>query len=229
MILSAPATGHGALYQGGALVDQRSGTGRAGALEAGALGRGQGQRNGAGQEPVEHDVGEGGLQVQGDPPAGELLADRVVLTSVGDRAGGVDRALDLHPGRHQRAGSRTVGPVAGRQGERPGRAAGPGRCWSAGTAGSRCWPSRLRCTVVSIHNVSVCPARCGPSQNCWPHSPRFPQAGTIRSISTASMVTASSRVPAGGAAVEASVARTGSAAVTGSSGRSDHVPPTPTT
>jgi len=74
----------------------------------------------------------------------------------------------------------------------------------------RCCPAMLRCTVVvSIPNVSVCPAHCGPSQNCRPHSPRFPLAGTIRSISPASMVTVSSRVQAGCAIVEASVARQG--------------------
>jgi hypothetical protein len=56
-------------------------------------------------------------------------------------------------------------------------------------AGRQCWPSMLRCTVVvSIHNVSVHPARCGPNQNCWPHTPRLPLAGTIRSISTASRI-----------------------------------------
>src|SRR5918997_1517233 len=63
----------------------------------------------------------------------------------------------------------------------------------------RCWPARLRCTVVvSIHKVSLRPARAGPNQNCWPQTPRLPLTGTIRSISTASMATAaSSRVPPG--------------------------------
>ena len=36
------------------------------------------KRNGADQDTVHDDVGEGGLQAQGDAPAGELLADRVV-------------------------------------------------------------------------------------------------------------------------------------------------------
>jgi MerR-like DNA binding protein len=62
--------------------------------------------------------------------------------------------------------------------------------------------------VVSIHKVSVRPARCGPSQNCWPHTPRLPLTGTIRSISTASMASASLLVPAGCWAVEAPVAGT---------------------
>jgi hypothetical protein len=59
--LGAAAAGHGALHPGGTLVEKWSGAGGAGALEAGALGRGQGQRNGSGQDPVEHDVGQGGL------------------------------------------------------------------------------------------------------------------------------------------------------------------------
>jgi hypothetical protein len=32
---------------------------------------GQGQREGAGQHAVEHEVGEGGPQAQGDPPASD--------------------------------------------------------------------------------------------------------------------------------------------------------------
>jgi hypothetical protein len=46
-------------------------------VQAGALGGGQSQRD-AGQHPVEHDVGQGGFQAQGDAPAGELLTDGVV-------------------------------------------------------------------------------------------------------------------------------------------------------
>lgn len=37
----------------------------------GALG--QGQRDRAGQDPVEHDVVESGLQAQGDPPVSDQL------------------------------------------------------------------------------------------------------------------------------------------------------------
>ena len=39
------------------------------------------KRNGADQDTVHDDVGEDGLQAQGDAPAGELLADRVVVTT----------------------------------------------------------------------------------------------------------------------------------------------------
>jgi hypothetical protein len=45
---------------------------------------------------VKDDVDESGFLQQGDPPVGELLTDRVVLTGDGDHAGGVDRRLDLH-------------------------------------------------------------------------------------------------------------------------------------
>src|SRR4051794_19641849 len=51
----------------------------------------------------------------------------------------------------------------------------------------RCCPARLTCAVVvSIHRVTGCPARCGPSQNCCPATCRLPEAGTTRSTSTAS-------------------------------------------
>ena len=57
---------------------------------------GQGQRDGGGDHLVEHNVGEGGLQTQGDPSTGELLANGVEFAADGDRAGGVDRAVDLY-------------------------------------------------------------------------------------------------------------------------------------
>jgi hypothetical protein len=69
--LGAPAAGYGALHPGGTLVEDRSRAGGAGALETSALGGAQRQHNGAVQDTVEHDVGEGVLQAQGDPPAGE--------------------------------------------------------------------------------------------------------------------------------------------------------------
>jgi hypothetical protein len=51
----------------------------------------------------------------------------------------------------------------------------------------RCCPATATCTVVvSIHNVTCCPARCGPSQNCCPATCRLPDVGTTRSTSTAS-------------------------------------------
>jgi hypothetical protein len=70
-------------------------------------------------------VGEGGLQTQGDPPTGELLADRVVFTSDGDRAGGVDGALDLYgcaggelrPGRSGRRRAGGPGALGAEPGE----------------------------------------------------------------------------------------------------------------
>jgi hypothetical protein len=40
--------------------------------------------------------------------------------------------------------------------------------------------------VVSIHKVTVCPARAELSQNCCPPTHRFPLGGTTRSTSTAS-------------------------------------------
>src|SRR3954452_14998380 len=47
-------------------------------------------------------------------------------------------------------------------------------------------PLTSRCTtVVSAQNVTVAPARSGPSQNCWPHTHRFPDSGTTRVNSTA--------------------------------------------
>jgi hypothetical protein len=48
-------------------------------------------------------------------------------------------------------------------------------------------PSMLRCTViVSIQNLTCCPVRPGPSQNCRGPMAKFPDGGTTRSISTAS-------------------------------------------
>jgi len=78
-----------------------------------------------GQHSFEDDVGEGGLQAQGDPPTGELLADRVVLTSDGHRADGVDRALNLHwdatselgPGRSSRWRASRAGPLSAQSGQ----------------------------------------------------------------------------------------------------------------
>jgi hypothetical protein len=46
--------------------------------------------------------------------------------------------------------------------------------------------------VVSAHNVTGAPARSGPSQNCWPQTHRFPDAGT-----TASRVTRSPQLSPG--------------------------------
>jgi hypothetical protein len=39
-------------------------------------------------------------------------------------------------------------------------------------------------TSVLAQNVTVIPARAGPSQNCFPATCRFPLAGTTRSNST---------------------------------------------
>ena len=48
-------------------------------------------------------------------------------------------------------------------------------------------PPMLRCTVaVSIQNLTCCPARAGPSQNCCGPTVMFPDAGTTRSTSIAS-------------------------------------------
>jgi hypothetical protein len=48
-------------------------------------------------------------------------------------------------------------------------------------------PSTVRCTVtVSIQNLTCCPVRPGPSQNCCEPMLMFPDAGTTRSISIAS-------------------------------------------
>src|SRR5689334_17403475 len=47
-------------------------------------------------------------------------------------------------------------------------------------------PLTSRCTTVaSAQNVTAVPARSGPSQNCWPQTHRFPDAGTTRVNSTA--------------------------------------------
>src|SRR5262249_59501149 len=67
------------------------------------------------------------------------------------------------------------GGVAG-----PPGAGGAGRFWPGP-------PPMLRCTVVvSIHKVTVCPARAVPSQNCCGPTVMFPLGGTTRSTSTAS-------------------------------------------
>ena len=76
------------------------------------------KRNGADQDTVHDDVVEGGLQAQSDAPAGELLADRVVVATDGDHADGIDGAVDFH------------GCTGGELG--PGR---PGR-WRPGGAGT---------------------------------------------------------------------------------------------
>ncbi len=131
--LGAAAAGHRALHPGGALVQQRSGTGSAGALEAGALARGQGQRDGAGQDTVEHDVGEGGLQAQSDPSAGELRPANYWSTEW------YLPAMETVPVALTVRWISTGAPVAswvqdgraggGPAGRAPWRAAGPGRCW----------------------------------------------------------------------------------------------------
>jgi hypothetical protein len=47
-------------------------------------------------------------------------------------------------------------------------------------------PLTSRCTtVLSAQKVTVPPARSGPSQNCCPHTVRFPDNGTTRVNSTA--------------------------------------------
>src|SRR5258708_28133693 len=47
-------------------------------------------------------------------------------------------------------------------------------------------PAMLRCTVVvSIQNVTCCPALLVPSQNCCGLTVMFPDGGTTRSISMA--------------------------------------------
>lgn len=88
--LGAAAAGHGALHPGGSLVQLRSGAGSAGALEAGALGAGQTQGDGAGEHPIEGDVGEVCFRAQGDLSTGEVLANGVVFAGNGDRAGGIE-------------------------------------------------------------------------------------------------------------------------------------------
>src|SRR5207237_992275 len=67
----------------------------------------------------------------GDPATGELLADGVEFAGDGNRAGGVDGALDFHGC----AAAEWGRGRSGRRGGRRGRAGGAGRWWGAGGAG----------------------------------------------------------------------------------------------
>jgi hypothetical protein len=113
-----------------------------------------------------------------------VVADRVLPAGQPDRAGAVDQSVYL---------DRDAGlACAGGQGCQTGRTAAVGEQLvqvddgKPGRDGLE--PDAVGDQVhqgVSAHRVMVVPARSGPSQNCCPPTVRFPEAGTVRSTSTA--------------------------------------------